>query len=168
MSRKKNVFLDADTSVEELVYGADVIECMQRCGLNASDVGQASNIVFLGKRDAAGLTGVVGLEIQGDFALLRSLAVIDAARGRGLGKSLAKAAEHYAIANDIKRLFLLTMNAAAFFTSLGYGLHPRSEAPALIASTSQFSSLCPLSSIFMSKSLFPHEDQLSANPKNEQ
>ena len=53
----------------------------------------------------------------------------------------------------IKTLYLLTTTAAQFFAKRGYEAVPRSEAPAAIAATAQFSDLCPASSAFMRKAL---------------
>jgi amino-acid N-acetyltransferase len=97
--------------------------------------------------------GVVGLEIYGNDALLRSLAVDPAARGRGCAGALVAQAEQYAQQRGVRRIYLLTTSAADFFARLGYKRLERDEAPGAIRTTSEFAALCPASSVFMVKEL---------------
>jgi amino-acid N-acetyltransferase len=97
--------------------------------------------------------GVVGLEIYGTDALLRSLAVDPVARGRGCARALVAQAEQYAQQRGVRRLYLLTTSAADFFARLGYKRLERDGAPAAIRTTSEFAALCPASSVFMVKEL---------------
>lgn len=97
--------------------------------------------------------GVVGLEIRGREALLRSLAVDPGFRGRGCGKALVAEAERHARHNGVRRLYLLTTTAQTFFKGLGYAAVSRDDAPASIRGTAEFSGLCPASSAFMTKNL---------------
>jgi amino-acid N-acetyltransferase len=53
----------------------------------------------------------------------------------------------------VKALYLLTIDAAAFFSRLGYQEIARSEAPAAITGTAQFAGLCPSSAHCMRKPL---------------
>lgn len=97
--------------------------------------------------------GVGGLEIHGRDALLRSLAVEEAARGRGCGKALVAALEAHAREHGVRRIFLLTTSAARFFEKLGYRAIARAVAPASIRATAEFSALCPESAVAMAKDL---------------
>jgi amino-acid N-acetyltransferase len=99
------------------------------------------------------LEAVVGLELYGDVALLRSLAVAPGRRGTGLGSRLVAHAERHAQDQGVKSLYLLTTTAEAFFLRLGYARIPREEAPAAIKSTKEFAGICPVSSAFMVKRL---------------
>jgi amino-acid N-acetyltransferase len=110
---------------------------------------------FLGIGDPENPDGVVGLEIFGDVALLRSLVVARRARGRGLGKRLVAAAEERARQQAVHKVFLLTDTADAFFAALGYEPCDRELAPAPVRGTRQFSALCPASATLMVKELFP-------------
>ncbi len=98
-------------------------------------------------------TGLVGLEIYGADALLRSLVVGEHARSRGLGSSLVEHAEQYASSKSVRSIYLLTTTAEAFFNRLGYERIDRSQAPPSIERTREFASLCPASSAFMVKFL---------------
>jgi amino-acid N-acetyltransferase len=97
--------------------------------------------------------GVVGVELHGRDALLRSLAVEPAARGRGCGRALVARAERHAGEHGAQRIYLLTTSAADFFARLGYKRVEREQAPAGIRETSEFSVLCPASSVLMMKEM---------------
>lgn len=94
---------------------------------------------------------VDGLELYGEVALLRSLVVAAATRGKGHGTRLVAAAEAYAGQRGVQDIYLLTTTAEAFFHQLGYVTSARAEAPAAIRQTAEFSSLCPANSAFMGK-----------------
>lgn len=98
-------------------------------------------------------TGLVGLELFGDTALLRSLVVSPAARSSGQGSALVRYAENYAQSRGVRTLFLLTTTAQGFFERLGYAYAARGVAPQAIRSTREFAGLCPASSAFMTKQL---------------
>jgi amino-acid N-acetyltransferase len=122
-------------------------------GLPASDITDEhlEHFFFVGSEDSP--TGLVGLEIYGRNALLRSLVVGDNARRRGLGSTLADHAEQYAASKSVRSIYLLTATAETFFRRLGYVRIDRSQAPPSIERTREFASLCPASSAFMVKSL---------------
>ncbi|MDO8927108.1 MAG: arsenic resistance N-acetyltransferase ArsN2 [Sideroxyarcus sp.] len=119
--------------------------------LPIADISLSSPLQFFGIRDAGALTAVIGLELYPPFGLLRSLAVHPATRKRGYARELVTFAESWAAAHGVESLFLLTTTAKQFFLGLGYLPALRDEAPAAIQATSQFSSLCPASSAFLSK-----------------
>ena len=96
---------------------------------------------------------MVGLELFGEVALLRSLAVASSRRGSGLGSRLVAHAERHARDQGVQSLFLLTTTAEKFFLRRGYTRIPRDEAPAAIKGTREFSGICPASSAFMVKNL---------------
>lgn len=98
--------------------------------------------------------GLVGLELYGTDALLRSLVVDENRRGTGLGSVLVDHAEHYAASKRVRSIYLLTTTAEAFFKRLGYERIDRSRAPPSIKETHEFASLCPAGSAFMTKPLY--------------
>ncbi len=108
---------------------------------------------FLAQGPATAPEGVVGLECFGPVGLIRSLAVSSGARGRGLGRALVSAIEADARAAGVAELYLLTTTAEGFFSKLGYVRIARDDAPLAIASTTQFSALCPSSAVVMRKAL---------------
>jgi amino-acid N-acetyltransferase len=108
---------------------------------------------FFGCGSSLGLEGLVGLELFGEVALLRSLAVASSRRGTGVGSGLVAHAEHHARNQGVQSLYLLTTTAEQFFLRRGYARIPRDEAPTAIRNTREFSGICPASSAFMVKYL---------------
>jgi len=104
--------------------------------------------------DGPQMAGVVGLELLGDVALLRSLAVPAEYRGRWIGSQLTCKAEAYARSQGVEVLYLLTLTAEVFFARRGYRVVGRDTAPAAIQETTEFRSLCPDSAVCMVKHLF--------------
>ncbi len=95
--------------------------------------------------------GLVGLELSGPHALLRSLVVDPKARAMGIGSQLVAHAEAYARSRGAESIYLLTTTAEGFFGARGYARTERSTAPDSIRMTREFASLCPASSAFMVK-----------------
>ncbi len=106
---------------------------------------------FLVARNGGDVIGAVGAEVAGPEALLRSLVVEKAWRGRGLGDELVQRLEAAAQAWGVRRWWLLTTTAEAFFLKRGFRLTPRAEAPAAIATTAEFCGLCPSIAVCLSR-----------------
>lgn len=121
--------------------------------LPASDLDERAIERFLIWRDEAGVNGIVGLELYGDVALLRSLVVAPGARGQGAGAALTQAAERLAVDSGASHIYLLTTTADRFFAARGYRKIDRADAPKSIQGTTQFSGLCPSSAVLMLKQL---------------
>lgn len=119
--------------------------------LPTSDLIESALERFLVCRDDKGVVGAVGLEIFESVALLRSLVVDRSVRGGGLGSQLSTAAEELARRLGVGSIYLLTTTAEEFFRRRGYRIVARSEAPAAIQRTTEFSQLCPSSAILMVK-----------------
>ena len=121
--------------------------------LPTSDLEGESSVKLFGYASNGELAGIVGIELYGTSALLRSLAVADSGRGKGLGTALVVHAEHHAAQQGANSVYLLTTTAPDFFERRGYTHTSREAAPESITRTSQFSSLCPASSAFMVKAV---------------
>jgi amino-acid N-acetyltransferase len=129
------------------------VALLQAQGLPISDITDEhlEHFFFIGSDGSP--SGLVGLEIYGSDALLRSLVVGENARATCLGSALTDHAEQYAASKGVRSIYLLTTTAETFFQRLGYERIERSQAPASIERTREFASLCPASSAFMVKSL---------------
>jgi amino-acid N-acetyltransferase len=150
--------------IEPLPSIEEVVCLLDKCALPVADVSYWSLFHFFGVRVGGTLVAVVGLELCPPFALLRSLAVAPAFRGRGIARELVAFAESFAAAQNIEALFLLTTTAEGFFRRLGYTPTSRAAAPSSIQATSQFSELCPSSSAFLSKQVAPVRDDPAVKP----
>ena len=106
---------------------------------------------FFGAWVGSSLEGVVGMEPLGSVALLRSLAVVASKRCSGLGSGLLAQIEQYATEQGVRSIFLLTTTAESYFKKHGYSSVLREAAPETIQSTTEFTSICPASSILMVK-----------------
>jgi N-acetylglutamate synthase-like GNAT family acetyltransferase len=102
-------------------------------------------VALFGAFAEGALQGVIGLQRCGELALLRSLAVTPAQRGRGLGEALCRHVLARAAARGLTGTYLLTTGAAGYFERLGFVAVERAATPDAIRGTAQFSGLCPAS-----------------------
>ena len=123
------------------------------CGLPSDDISFLNLGNFFIIQDSDQIVGSVGLEICGEFGLLRSLALSEWLRGRGLGALLVEHIEELARSQKISPIYLLTTTADVFFSHLGYQTILRESAPAPVQETTEFQSICPASAICMYKDL---------------
>ena len=107
---------------------------------------------FLVARDESGnVIGAIGAEVGAPDALLRSLVVAPAFRGRGLGEQLLGRLENAAAGWDVERWWLLTRTAEKFFTARGFAPAAREQAPDAIQRTRQFSGGCCTSAVCLTR-----------------
>lgn len=120
-------------------------------GLPIADLAEPARMFLRFDDDA--LAGFCGIEGDGPDRLLRSLVVVPARRGAGLGRAMVAELERHARAAGAERLHLLTTTAAPFFVTAGYEAADRGTAPASIAASREFVSLCPSSAAYLVKKL---------------
>jgi amino-acid N-acetyltransferase len=130
-----------------------VVALLHSQGLPVSDITDEHLEHFFLIGSDASPTGLVGVEMYGTEALLRSLVVAETARTQGIGSALVQHAEEYASSHHVSAMYLLTTTAENFFKRRGYEGIDRSQAPPSIERTREFASLCPTSSAFMIKRL---------------
>lgn len=97
----------------------------------------------------AGLVGCAGVELYRETGLLRSVAVVPEARGRGLGERLTRDRIAYARSVGLESLWLLTTTAPAYFSRLGFAPVDRAAAPMSLRRSAEFTELCPASATCM-------------------
>ena len=102
-----------------------------------------------------GLVGVAGLEPCGRHALLRSVAVSDAWRSRGMGRALVARVIADAQGRGIPALYLLTTTAERYFPSFGFREITRDEVPDDVRATAEFQGACPASATVMMRTMTP-------------
>lgn len=129
------------------------IRLLASAGLPVADLTDEHMSAFFYSGPASAPNAMVGLEIYGPDALLRSLVVSPALRKRGLGQLLVAKAEQHAREHGVSTVYLLTTTAEQFFLARGYSIAPREAAPDSIRSTNEFAGLCPASSAFLFKHL---------------
>jgi amino-acid N-acetyltransferase len=98
----------------------------------------------LAERNGA-LVGAAGVEVYGRSGLLRSVAVEPSQRGLGLGRLLVEDRLHWAAANCLRTVYLLTTTAAAagFFSKLEFATIERAELATEVKASEEFSRICP-------------------------
>jgi amino-acid N-acetyltransferase len=121
------------------------------CHLPSSDLEPRHFEHFFGCGERSAPEGVVGLELYGPCALLRSLAVAERSRRKGCGRELVAEAERHAWSQGVEEIYLLTTTAERFFSALGYRRAGRESALEAIRATEEFSALCPSDSVLMVK-----------------
>ena len=92
-----------------------VKQLLSESGLPIEDITAKHLQHFFGCGSGLELEGLVGLELYGDVALLRSLAVASSRRRTGVGSGLVGHAERHARDQGVKSLYLLTTTAEALF-----------------------------------------------------
>jgi amino-acid N-acetyltransferase len=127
------------------------VALLRSAGLPVSDLTEAHLSNFHYSGSVAEPDGIIGLELYGTHALLRSLVVAAAVRSTGLGSALLQHAESHARRAGVQSIYLLTTTAELFFSRRGYVLTQREDAPASIRATREFADICPTSSAFMVK-----------------
>ena len=127
------------------------VELLKDAGLCFEDL-SADMLAFVAENNAI-FQGVIGREIFGDIAFMRSLVISGDARGAGIGPALVTALETACLTDGIGEIWLLTFDADPFFAKLGYLTRDRADAPDAIRNTEEFRVLCPADAVLMSKSL---------------
>jgi amino-acid N-acetyltransferase len=94
-------------------------------------------------REGGGVIGSAALECYGSAALLRSVAVVAAKRGHGLGERLTRAALDLAQARGITEVYLLTETAQHYFPRFGFQAIPRQAVSPAIHHSVEWTSVCP-------------------------
>lgn len=128
-------------------------QLLQSCDLPFEDINPAHLEHFFVVQNDTQVDAAVGLEVCGEFGLLRSLSVASSLRGQGVGLQLVEHIEAHARAQQISALYLLTISADKFFAKLEYQVIPRSSAPVPLQDTAEFQSICPASAVCMYKQL---------------
>ncbi|MFB9842920.1 arsenic resistance N-acetyltransferase ArsN2 [Mucilaginibacter ginsenosidivorans] len=133
-------------------YQADVEAILAAEKLPVSDLPASLDNFLVAKLDDR-IAGTAGLEVYGEYGLLRSLAVEPASRGNGIAGELLKGVEELAQGKRVKTLYLLTETAPGYFSRKGYLTIGRANVPAEVQQSSEFSFVCPQSAIVMMKNL---------------
>lgn len=99
------------------------------------------------------LIGTVGVEQHSHTGLLRSLAVKDDHRSKGIGEHLVAHVLRYCLSQQITELYLLTTTAERYFERLGFQQIGRDTVSEEIKQTREFRDICPNSAVVMHKAL---------------
>jgi amino-acid N-acetyltransferase len=131
---------------------ARIVALLQANELPTSDLAECRP-EFVIIEEGGELIGTGAMQVFGDVALVRSVAIANDRQKTGLGSSLLNALERHASALGVRELVLLTQTAEPFFERHGYARVERSSVPQAVQATAEFRSLCPASAVCMCKRL---------------
>ena len=121
---------------------------LKSSNLPADDLNYKKDLL-VGYYEGDSLVGTGGLEIHGNYALLRSLSVKFGIRGKAVGTTITEYLLNEARKKKLKAIYLLTETAAGFFRKKGFMDVPREEVPAEVKASSEFSQVCPTTAAVM-------------------
>jgi N-acetylglutamate synthase-like GNAT family acetyltransferase len=120
------------------------------CELPYLDITPFLSNFVLARSDGA-IVGVIGLEVYGRAALVRSMAVIPDFRRKGIAGALNKRILALGQLLGVQEVYLLTLTAADYASGLGFQKISRDDVPESIQATGEFKSLCPQTAVCMLK-----------------
>ncbi len=129
-----------------------LIQLLQAESLPVDDL-PASLDHFFVAQDKDQVIGAIGLELYGGCGLLRSMVVQPAYRSQHIAACLVQQLEQYAKNLGIDVMYLLTETAPGYFERKGYQRIARDEVPEQLRASSEFSHVCPVSTIVMKKQI---------------
>ena len=127
------------------------LELLGRSELTQQDVSEGWGHYFVVREDDGRVVGVAGLELHGDFGLLRSVAVDEDYRGQGLAAALIEAVLQRAQRVGLRSVYLLTTTGRDYFARRGFADVGRDDAPAAIRESWEFKNGCPSTAAFMQR-----------------
>lgn len=125
-----------------------ILALLRASALPTEGVTDSMNTFVVAER-AGALTGVAGLELLGEFALLRSVVVSQECRGTGVGASLVSRVLEDAERRGIREVYLLTTTAERWFPAFGFSVVSRHELPGEVLASAEVSRICPGSAVVM-------------------
>lgn len=131
-----------------------ILDLLRSAKLPTDGVAESLDDFVVAETDGQ-VVGVGGLEVVGADALLRSVAVRESHRGRGLGERLTARLLNDARGRGLETVWLLTETAADFFPRFGFRRVGRDQAPAGLQATAEFSHCCPATAVAMARRVAP-------------
>jgi amino-acid N-acetyltransferase len=140
-----------------------VLSLLERAGLpqDGLSVHLATTLVA---RQASSIVGSAALELYGNAALLRSVAVDQHLRGQGLGQQLTRAALDLARQHGVGTVYLLTETATNFFPRFGFQPIARADVAPAVQQSVEFTSACPASAAVLALDLHDGPPAACAEP----
>ena len=125
-----------------------ILNILEASGLPTAGVPESPDN-FLVADGGGNIAGVIGLEKEGWNVLLRSLAVSQSLRNRGIGAALMDRALEVAREEGCREAFLLTATAEKYLADWGFARIDRSGIPAVLLEASALNTACPSCSTCM-------------------
>jgi amino-acid N-acetyltransferase len=104
---------------------------------------------FLVAEEGGRIVGAIGLELYGEYGLLRSAVVAEGRRATGLGTDLVESLVRRAESRGARVIYLLTTTAERFFPRFGFSAISRGEVAGPVQASEEFQGACPDSAVVM-------------------
>jgi len=101
------------------------------------------------------VVGAGGIEVHGDYGLLRSVVVGKGERGHGLGELIVGDRLRWSARKGLRAVYLLTTTVPEFFERIGFTEMTRNEMPNEIQGSKEYSEVCPVTATAMMIRLDP-------------
>lgn len=131
-------------------YRTQIIDLLAAEKLPVADLPEGLNNFIVAIQDGR-VIGAGGVEIYGNYGLLRSLAVNSEHRGAGIAGKLLSRLESISKQKGLSELYLLTETAPEYFKQKNFNPITREEVPIEVQQSSEFGHVCPVSAIVMKK-----------------
>jgi len=126
------------------------LKALDEAGMPRDDLADSRGEYFALADDEGHALGYCGYEnLDGGRALIRSCVVPRARRRHGVGHAMMGALIDKLAAEDLRDLYLFTMDADRFFAKFGFEILDRGAAPDAVRATSQFNMDCCAGCPFM-------------------
>lgn len=132
------------TSINQLLHSAN---------LPLVDISENTEHFFKAVADDGSVIGAIGLELYGNYGLLRSLVVNPVVRNQGIAGMLVEKIEALAKSLNLKGLYLLTTTAGKYFEKKSFLRINRNDSDEAIKHSKEFSSICPVSAVVMRRDI---------------
>ena len=104
---------------------------------------------FVVARDGKRLVGCGGSEAYQFAALIRSVAVVDDYRSKGVGRRIVRQLIDRLASRGIREFYLLTTTAEGYFKKRGFKTIDRDEVHPQLLDSREFQGACPASAVCM-------------------
>ena len=133
--------LDEKSAIEEL---------LSLNHLSTQNILERNTIYFVAKMNNSEIVGVVGLEMDGKYALLRSASVHPKEKNRGIGRLLITELINYSKSIGINVIYLFSTGAGGYWKKFGFQKVETSEVEKALPNTYQVDE-------YVTKGSMPHE-----------
>ncbi|KQT86847.1 GNAT family N-acetyltransferase [Aurantimonas sp. Leaf443] len=130
---------------------AGLVGLLSEAGLPTEDVTEPGRVFLRYATEGGEFVGIGGFEPLGPAVLLRSIAVVPAHRGHGIGRSITADLMGRARQRGAADAFAFTTEERTFLAALGFRRVERAEAPDAVLATRQATGLCSASAVLWRK-----------------
>ncbi len=115
----------------------DVISFLRAVDLTLTGLDDPALRLWIRRDEHGAIDATTGLELEGENALIRSVAVSPGTRGQGLGLALARFSMERAAESGAEHAWLFSRRSGPFWQRLGFTLTDRSELVRVLSTTHQ-------------------------------